>query len=888
MKTKQWVFSFGSIAVVLLIFQTCTVKAGASADYWMGQGAPLIKEVTADLSNKQIYMPNLPDVQFANCEEESFYMAGTHADTSDCITHTAFGYMTKHAAVLPRDSQMAVGLRSGLPYVFGLSAVPEQGMVMALTTSSSSAGSYIHFYRNILAGAVLKTDAAGQLYYMVTQFPDVNPLDGNGRPLQMIDTAAFSRNGAWMIFDDPVMGYTRLNLATQSILTFGPSFAARNGVKPQAPSSAISDDGRYAVIAGSGSSSLIVYDLSNCSADRCVSHEFKSDIDINVANVASIMNVHFSSAVSIEFTAVFKDSSAGHYHIATYRLFAPGQTSQGIDYLALGDSFASGQGADFYKPGTDTSDNHCHLSTISYPFLLAEGRYKNYNSVACSAATMNDIMNTSDSYMGQTVHPLKRADRSDIEAILANFKPGYIDQLDFVRRYNPGVITVSVGGNDIGFSSMMSECTIWASTCYEHYEDRLAKLQEVTAKFNEFVSAYTQLKKDTFNGRIYVIGYPHIVKPGGDCALNVHLNTAEAVFSEQFIDYLNGVIARAAQKAGVQYVDVSHALDGHRLCEASGAAIGVNGLTAGGDKIGVVGNESYHPNALGHRLIERTILIQTKNITRVMPNAESTMQNPVIDYTLPILQDATRAGTIGSDIYTNRPVLDKNILLRGETVHTTIDGMDAGTKANTNFTITLHSDPLKLGESTSDGEGNVRTSITIPVTVVPGYHTIHLLGVNQANESMDMYQSVYVMATQSDYDGDGITNLQDTCPFIANSGIDQDKDGIDDTCDDNNMSINSISTPIETRRADMHIVTQSQSAPIDVSTKLSTRLQRPYYGVAEPSAVTDGTLRTKRNSATPHHSQASITHSHWLITSIMTILLLYAAFKIWRSRNGVH
>src|SRR5207248_441170 len=83
------------------------------------------------------------------------------------------------------------------------------------------------------------------------------------------------------------------------------------------------------------------------------------------------------------------------------------------------------------------------------------------------------------------------------------------------------------------------------------------------------------------------------------------------------VDYLNGALQQAATQAKVSFIDISQALRGHRLCEAKGYDVAVNGLTAGTDAglfgVRLFGKESYHPNALGQSLMEAAILHQTNN-----------------------------------------------------------------------------------------------------------------------------------------------------------------------------------------------------------------------------------------------------------------------------------
>ena len=63
-----------------------------------------------------------------------------------------------------------------------------------------------------------------------------------------------------------------------------------------------------------------------------------------------------------------------------------------LDYLAMGDSYSSGEGdiengfSEFYIKNTG-SPKDCHLSSRSYPYILAKRQnIKGVQSVACSGA----------------------------------------------------------------------------------------------------------------------------------------------------------------------------------------------------------------------------------------------------------------------------------------------------------------------------------------------------------------------------------------------------------------------------------------------------------------------------------------------------------------------
>ena len=100
--------------------------------------------------------------------------------------------------------------------------------------------------------------------------------------------------------------------------------------------------------------------------------------------------------------------------------------------LALGDSYSSGEGAGEYEPGTDTRSNSCHRSRSAWPALFAEQRrLKALPSLACSGATVTDVVS------GRAKGEAERRE-SQIGRIAGN----------------PDVLTITIGGNDLGFRSV--------------------------------------------------------------------------------------------------------------------------------------------------------------------------------------------------------------------------------------------------------------------------------------------------------------------------------------------------------------------------------------------------------------------------------------------------
>jgi hypothetical protein len=115
-------------------------------------------------------------------------------------------------------------------------------------------------------------------------------------------------------------------------------------------------------------------------------------------------------------------------------------------YVAMGDSFSSGEGNTPYESGSDTSSDQCHRSTLAYGSLLAV--YRKYTSSsglpsstfafpACSGSTTNDFYSNNHNYGSEV---------PQLNSLGAGTK----------------VVTLTIGGNDLGFTDVIEACMDFA------------------------------------------------------------------------------------------------------------------------------------------------------------------------------------------------------------------------------------------------------------------------------------------------------------------------------------------------------------------------------------------------------------------------------------------
>lgn len=638
---------------------------------------------------------------------------------------------------------------------------------------------------------------------------------------------AISSNGryvlAWIGYDY----YVRLDLDTNAIQYVGRFPGAWYGGPAYNPyAGAITNDGRYVFIYGGPQ----VVDLSGCGVALTETQVVEGT---NVAAIEGCPVVRLSDVVQEKVGYAGYDSgyhwsddgeslvffinpfpyttgSGGPATKVTLRLTS--EATSTLDYLALGDSYSSGEGdyeANAYDrhnnflPNTDEvgpPSEKCHLSYHSYPMLLRDHydiKPSLMRSVACSGALTIDV----DKYANQSLGIVNvyqgQQDRLKnflgVQAYqtlaLTDFIPGRIEQIKFVEKYKPKVLTVGIGGNDVEFAGMIAKCVkdpnVKCSEAQENGEARQRLARLMRSEFYVLRDLYLKLRSVSPQTKIYVIGYPQFIADSGVfCFGNAgYADANERHFMNEATHYMNLVIKSAAKAAGVQYVDIENSLDGGRLCEG----IFTDYVTGARDQwwIQAILDESlraylYHPNAKGHQKIAKLIeeAVGSGFMNGKNSAADSSTEPPA--YT-----DYFGGSTTHSTI-TTLPVTSssgKNVYKQGQQI---IDTSQAYSyQPDSAAVITRHSEPVSLGEFPVDDQGRLHYQITIPADTPPGPHQLVFTGVSPSGEPIEYVQEIFVIGSDSnDVDGDGIPDNQDQCLFIEPSGQDADHDGVDDACDD--------------------------------------------------------------------------------------------------------
>ena len=390
----------------------------------------------------------------------------------------------------------------------------------------------------------------------------------------------------------------------------------------------------------------------------------------NYANVwVSLGTLEFSGTPSITLsnnTARYSeqplaDALSGEDDIAWDAVaFVPLQQKPSDFIVALGDSYSSGEGTSPHDGSgflrgsdhdgidqADTTDhdkdpihrNACHRSLNAWPYgidppgipgtdtaRILAGAFDprlDFQLLACSGATTNNILPSTDSSAKQQYGELTQLDR------------GFLDE-------NTTLVTLTIGGNDLGFAPIIRGCLMHdallqiteaiagglieelasTSSCIDEpasqdvFSGTLGEMaQEHLSTLAGYVTSVLQeVHSRAPNARVLLLGYPSLFEQPTPC---MHINTASRGWLNSVTDQLNSELTKAALFAGsyVTYQNPQYLFHGRNLCSPNAAINDLVFWLTPGDKplsiptplgltldLRVMSAQTAHPNTAGAKL----------------------------------------------------------------------------------------------------------------------------------------------------------------------------------------------------------------------------------------------------------------------------------------------
>ncbi len=223
------------------------------------------------------------------------------------------------------------------------------------------------------------------------------------------------------------------------------------------------------------------------------------------------------------------------------------------EYVALGDSYSSGTGTRTYY------DSGCQRSNYSFAKIIdVERANTEVTLAACSGAKTGDV--------------------------LAN----QVGSLSSSTRW----ASITIGGNDAGFSSVITECAKpwWASNCNGRIDTAQSYINNTLP--GQLNSVYSNIKSRAPNATVIALSYPRLFM-GVDCNAGTYFSGSEMTRLNETADMLRDRTRTAALAQGSSFVfkDAIGPFTGHAVCSSTEWVNGLSSPTG----------ESYHPNQTGHR-----------------------------------------------------------------------------------------------------------------------------------------------------------------------------------------------------------------------------------------------------------------------------------------------
>lgn len=216
-------------------------------------------------------------------------------------------------------------------------------------------------------------------------------------------------------------------------------------------------------------------------------------------------------------------------------------------YVALGDSYASGP-----LIPNPVLPLGCLKSSNNYPHLAAPGIGLSFRDVTCGGATTVHMTNP------QNVDP-------------DGPNPPQLNSVDA----STSVVSLTIGGNDIGFSEVAQSCIVvnpFSHPCLDKYN--AGGVDQLKARINATapkVAAVLQgIKARAPSAKIYVVNYPAIFpETGYGCWPQMPIGFQDVPYLRSTEKSLNAMLATQAAANGATLVNWYAASIGHDACKSS-------------------------------------------------------------------------------------------------------------------------------------------------------------------------------------------------------------------------------------------------------------------------------------------------------------------------------
>jgi lysophospholipase L1-like esterase len=230
-------------------------------------------------------------------------------------------------------------------------------------------------------------------------------------------------------------------------------------------------------------------------------------------------------------------------------VLVPAALASASQYVGLGDSYASGVGTRVFY----SESGSCKRSPEAYPPKIAAANGYTLSFQACSGAKTTDVNANQLGTLSSTT----------------------------------ALVTISIGGNDAGFSNVIINCALYYFTCGSAINE--ANNYIATKLAGVLDTTYNNIRSRATTAHVVVLGYPHLfTDTGTTCNANFLTSSNEKRLNETG-DKLDAVVKARAEAHGFTFVDPRSAFKPHAVCASEEWLNGQSNPL----------EESYHPNVKG-------------------------------------------------------------------------------------------------------------------------------------------------------------------------------------------------------------------------------------------------------------------------------------------------
>jgi len=419
----------------------------------------------------------------------------------------------------------------------------------------------------------------------------------------------------------------------------------------------------------------------------------------------------------------------------------PGELD-GFEYVSLGDSYAAGFGlipfsaTSPFAATPPITSNGCYQGDANYPHLVAADLGLALTDRTCSGAVSPNLGFVAGASLtlppvgSLTLLPqLTTASQAQTTMSGASYPGLQVDALGPTTD----VVTVAIGGNDLGFSDIAESCMrasvgggstalgmmviagISVANCKDVYESSNPSYADyqLATRQTDFITpriaaVFDEIATKAPNAQVFVVGYPQIAPA----------DATDACFSGGFPPFSDGVpfsgvdlgyihdveselvaaLQSEAAARGFHFVDTWEATAQHTIC--AGAESWIQKLDIENAVSGACSDPDWLP--LGYHGTTYFCM----RLGALHPTADGVAK-------LRELTTAAVNAAFGTSVSVGSVPPGAGL---------TVDGV--GFRPGEPVEVVLHSTPVSLGTFTADASGAFSAAVTVPADVPVGAHTV--------------------------------------------------------------------------------------------------------------------------------------------------------------------